>query len=214
MEREIDKHERVRPSKSKQSNQTKIEMWRKAWMRCQSSVEQWENFDLREIYCILERWIPILNKSFNNPLSRLDKYQITMYTYEYQNGPKEIFQLYVEDTPNPQNIKVVYIIFNLCEFMKILKSVLESLSGKNNMYMDEARGTINLFSNTDGYKSKLQKASYHKKRITCYLLFIYTLHALAHLHIYSIYKHAHFNNHKYLSNSLFFKLYYSGYIAR
>lgn len=212
MEREIDKHERVRPSKSKPSNQTKIALWRKAWMRCQSAIEQWENFDLREIYYILERWIPLLNKTFNNPFSRLDKFQITMYSYEYQNGPKEIIQFYTNDTPNPENIKIVYGIFNICDFLKILKSTLESLSGKNNMYMDEARGTINLDMN--GHKSKLQHATYHKKRITSYLLFIYTLHALAHLHIYSIYKHAHFDNHKYLNNSPFFKLYYSGYIAR
>lgn len=212
MEREIDKHERVKPSKSKSSNLTKIEMWRKAWMRCQSSIEQFENFDLKDIHYILEQWIPLLNKTFNNPFSRLDKFQFTMYFYEYQNGPKEIFQFYIDDTPNPENIKIVYLIFNLCDFLKILKSTLECLSGKNNMYMDEARGTLNL--NRDGYKSKLQYAAYHKKRITIYLLFIYMLHALAHLHIYSIYKHAHYDNHKYLNNSPFFKLYYSGYIAR
>ena len=214
MEREIDKHERVQPLKSNRLNQTKIDMWRKAWMKCMSSIEQIENSDLENLYYVLGRWIPILNKSFDSPLSHLDKYQIIMYCYDHQNGPQEIIQFHVDDSPNPENLKYTYMIFNANEFNKVLKFILNCLGGRNNMYVDEARGTINIFDSTTRFGSKGQHAVYHKKRIIRYLLFIYTLHALAHLHIYSIYKHGHYDNHKYLTSSPFFKLYYSGYMAR
>ena len=215
MKRGIDKHEPVvKRFKPNTSNHTKINVWRKAWLKCQSSIEQWGDLELKNIDYVLERWIPILNKTFDNPLSDLHNYEIFLYIYENQNGPREIITFWVNDKPNPRNVTYVYIIFNSNEFRKVVKYVLECLDGKNDMYVDEARGTINISHGDSECRSRTDHAIYHRIRIIRYLLFVYTLHGLAHLHMYSIYKHSFFDNHKYLSNSPFFKLYYSGYISR
>lgn len=212
MEREIDRHERVKSVSPKHNNSTltKIDLWRKAWAQCYDIVDQWETFDIKKFHYVLERWIPILNRVFNYPILHLEtKYQMILLYCDEPCGNKEVIHFIFDDNPTPDGSIKTFIIFNVYEFRKIFKNYCSNFSRNNVMLIDENRGTINMQA-CQGFTNKT--ADYFKYITTYHLLFIYTLHAMAHLNVFHIHDHSHYDNHAYVKDSPFFKLYFYGQI--
>lgn len=207
MERRVDQHEdrrRCRPSPT----HSKIASWREAWTACYNVVSEWDSIDLKRFHFIFERWVSILNRVFDNPV-RIEKYDFTLFYCDSPNGPKEIIHIYMNENQTPDGKTPTYVIFNLHEFRKVHAMYCTNYSKNNQMLVDESRGTVNM-SSESGPCSR--PAHYFKNLTTCQLLFIYTLHALAHLEVFDIYDHAHYDTHMYMRESVFFKIYFYGQI--
>lgn len=82
------------------------------------------------------------------------------------------------------------------------------MSKSNNILANKSRGIVNLSSFSEHESSPAECL----KNATCWhLLFIYTMHALAHLETYENYDHAHYNTHMYVKDSPFYKMYFYGH---
>lgn len=210
MERRIDRHEERR--QQCRNTLSKINMWREAWDGCYRFVDGWQNVDLKRFHHIFEYWVPFLNRVFDSPIRDLSRYQMTMYYCDEPGGPTEVIHLYMDENPSDDGITSVYVIFNLYEFRKIHANYCTSHTKHNQMMVDEARGTINMAAYQGS--NSANPASFFKSMTTLRFLFVFTLHALAHLHIFDQQEHAHYDNHMHIKESNFFKLYFYGQIIR
>lgn len=208
MERPIDRHT-VRKSNSRGPSLSKINQWRDAWIACYQIVEHLQNADIKRFHTIFEKWVPILNYIFHKPIANLERYQAKFYYLNEPNGPKEVIQLYIEENPF-EELTLVYVIFNLYEFNLIHQQFCLNMSKSNQMLVDQGKGTINLLCLNE-YETN--PADYFKLMTCWHLLFIYTLHALAHWETYDKYEHAHYDTHTYLRDSPFFKIFYYGHLT-
>lgn len=211
MERAIDQHEVRRPARSAHATTilTKMNRWRTAWSACYQLVEDWPNCDPKRFHPIFEKWVPILNWIFEKPISNLERYDALFYYCNEPNGPKEIIQLYMDDNPLEDDT-VVHIVFNVYEFTLIHKQYCLNMCKNNQMLFNEARGTINLVSCQE-YDTN--PAEYFQTMTYWQLLFVHTLHALAHWDTYDAYEHAHYDTHFHIRDSPFFKLHFFGRIV-
>lgn len=206
MERSIDKHEIRRPhTRAKTLVLTKINKWRNAWTSCYEIVSEWQRCDLKQFHFIFERWVPILNWIFENPIP-LNNYETHFYYHSEPNGPKEVVHIYMD--PYEKNCRA-HVIFNLYEFNIIRKKYYQHVSKSNNMLVDEARGIVNLSFHKEQEKNP---AEYFQTMTTWQLLFVYTLHALAHWQVFQETGHQHYDSHLNVRESPFFKLYFYGQI--
>lgn len=185
---------------------SKVNTWIDAWTACYEAVQEYTHLDLKQFHTVFEHWVPILNWIFEKPIFHLENYEPYFYYCNQQNGPKEIIQLYME-----QNYKeggtTVHVIFNIYEFDKLHKQFCEQISQSNQLLFNEARGTVNLSSLIDEDRNT---AEYFRIMTGWQLLFIHTLHALAHWDIYDKYRHSHYDTHLYMKESPFYKFYCCG----
>lgn len=207
--RPIDHHE-TRSHLKKFKPTSKVKKWREAWSACYRVVEEYSYMDLKQFHKIFERWVPILNIIFENTIPKLDKYDPTFFYCNQANGPKEIIKLYMDE--NIVNGRITtYIIFNIYEFNIIHKQYCTEYAKSNQMNYNEARGTVNLTSLMES--DQHNPAEYFKLMSCWYLLFIYTLHALAHWDTYDKYDHGYYDTHSYVRDSPFFKFHFYGQIV-
>lgn len=209
VERPIDKHESYRTLTNLQPT-SKVARWREAWNACYQVVENIPTVNLKEFHIIFERWVPILNWIFGRPIPKLDRYS-PIFFYSFQpNGPKEIIKLYMDENALEDSTQV-YIIFNVHEFQIIKKRYCLDYTASNQMLYNEARGTVNLSSIL---QNEQQNPAEYFQTMTCWhLLFIYTLHALAHWDVYDKYEHCYYDSHLYLNQSPFYKFYFYGQVV-
>lgn len=209
-ERPIDRHESRRNPTNIRS-MSRVNKWRDAWSACYRIVEEFTVVDLKQFHTIFERWVPILNWIFDRPIHHLNRYE-PIFFYCYQpNGPKEIIKLYMDENVIDEHI-VVYIIFNVYEFTIIQRRYCLDYTKSNQMLYNEARGTVNLASMIENEQSNLNPAEYFQTMTCWHLLFIYTLHALAHWDAYDKYEHAHYDTHLNVRDSPFFKFHFYGQV--
>lgn len=209
MERSIDQHEVRRSRATVSSTLAKIAQWREAWIACYQVVEDWQTCDLKRFHTIFERWVPILNWVFKNPIPHLERYNVLFYYCQQSNGPKEILQLYMDENPVEAET-TVHVVFNLYEFNLIHKHYCQNMGKSNQLLVNEARGTVNLSS---CHEYDCNPADYFQTMTTWQMLFLYTLHALAHWDAYDKYEHGYYDTHLYVRDSPFFKLYFYGQIV-
>lgn len=202
-ERPIDTHETRR---TRNFAVNKVSKWLDAWIACYHVVEDSTSPNLKSFHQIFERWVPILNWIFEKPIFDLEAYDPKFYYCHEPNGPKEIIQLYFEENPSVQ-ITTIHVIFNLYEFNMIHKKFCVELSRSNQLLVNEGRGTIDLSS---AMEHQQDSAQYFQTMMSWQLLFIYTLHAMAHFDIYNKYRHAHYDTHQYMRDSPFYKFYCCG----
>lgn len=203
-ERPIDRHESRRHGRSYAVS--KVSKWIDAWTACYEIVQDQTGLDLKQFHLIFERWVPILNWIFQKPIFRLEKYVPYFYYCHQQNGPKEIIHLYMEPDFN-EGGTIVHVVFNFHEFNLIHKKYCTELSKSNELLFNEARGTINLSSLMDEERNS---AEYFQIMTGWQLLFIHTLHALAHWNMYDKYRHAHYDTHLPIKESPFYNFYCCG----
>lgn len=211
MVREIDRHEVRKPGPASVVH-SRIAQWRDLWTDCFRVVDEWDANDLRRFHYVLERWIPLMNRHLDYPISDTDRFDVTFYYCDEPSGPKEILQLYMDETATPEGKTSVFVVFNLCEFRKIHRQYCNDFTRNNQMLVDEARGTINL--SAAAFDGAAHPAGYFKNLTTWQLLFVYALHALAHLDVFDTYDHAHYDSHMYVKDSPFFRLHFYGQIVR
>lgn len=204
---EEDEHE-IRRTVSRGAS--KVSRWRDAWSACYQMVEELDPNDLRHFHTVFEKWVPILNWIFDSPISNLERYDPVFYYCTEPNGPKEILQLYFSENRYDDDHVTVNVIFNLHEFMAIHRLYVSNFSKSNAMLVNEARGTINMTSLED---CDYDPAVYFKNMTTWQLLFIFTCHALTHFEAYNTLEHAHYDDHLYARDSVFYKLHFLGQIV-
>lgn len=203
-ERPIDRHESRRHGRSFAIS--KVSKWIDAWNACYEVVQDQISLDLTQFHLVFERWVPILNWIFQKPIFQLENYTPFFYYCNQQNGPKEIIQLYIENDFNEGGY-FVHVILNVHEFNLIHKKYCAELSKANQLLFNEARGTINLSSLLDDERNT---AEYFQIMTGWQLLFIHTLHALAHWDLFDKYRHAHYDTHLAMRESPFYKFYCCG----
>lgn len=208
-DRPIDRHE-IRRSARPSSNVGHINRWRDAWLACYQVVQDWPSVELTRFHDVFQVWISTLNWVFEHPISNLERYEPTFYYCNENPGPKEIVQLYMGENRLDDRIPV-YVVFNLFEFRKIHRQYCANMTKSNRMLVDEARGTINVGSFDEEYGG--DPAAYFQNMTAWQLLFIFTLHALAHWDAYDKYDHCHYDSHMHVRDSPFFKLYFYGQIV-
>lgn len=208
-ERQIDRHESKRKSSNIRS-MSRVNKWRDAWKACYCVVEEFTTVDLRQFHTIFERWVPILNWIFDRPIHRLDRYEPIFYYCNQPNGPKEIIKLYMDENVTDDQI-TVYIIFNIYEFLIIQRRYCLDYTKSNQMLFNDARGTVNLASMMENEQHN--PAEYFQTMTCWHLLFIYTLHALAHWDAYDKYEHGYYDSHLNVRDSPFFKFHFYGQIV-
>ena len=208
-ERPIDRHESKRARIVRPLAVSRVNTWIDAWTACYEAVQEYTSLDLKHFHTVFEHWVPILNWIFQKPIFHLENYEPYFYYCNQQNGPKEIIHLCME-----QNLveggTIVHIIFNIYEFDKLHKQFCDQFSKPNQFLYNEARGTINLATLMDEERNT---AEYFRLMMSWQLLFIHTLHALAHWDIYDKYRHAHYDTHLYMKESPFYKFYCCGDIV-
>lgn len=209
MERTIDKHENRKNCRNA-NVRGKIGLWRQAWTKCIQVVEDWNAADLRKFHFVFEQWIPLLNRIFESPIDKLERYRMSFYYCDEPNGPKELIHLYMDENETFEGVVPVYVIFNLYDFRKLHQTYCANFSKNNKLLVDEARGTINMAAR-QGMQGD-SPASYFQNHVTWILLFISTLHALAHLEVFDKYDHAFYDNHSHVRDSIFYKLWFYGRI--
>lgn len=205
-ERPIDRHESKRSKLNRSAAAGKVNQWMDAWTACYEAVQNYSNVDLRNFHRIFEHWVPLLNWIFQKPILHLEDYEPYFYYCTQPNGPKEIIHLYME-----QNLveggTTVHVVFNLYEFTLLHKKFCEEFSKSHQTLCNEARGTVNLSSLMEEERNT---AEYFQKMTCWQLLFIHTLHALAHWDVYDKYRHAHYDTHLCMKESPFYKFYCCG----
>ena len=209
-ERPIDRHEINRTSNFRSIS--KINKWRDAWLACYRIVEEFTTVDIKQFHSIFERWVPILNWVFDRPIHPLDRYDAEFYYCNQPNGPNEIIKLYFDDDPKEEIDSIpVYVVFNVYEFQIIQKRYCLDYTKSNQMVFNEARGTVNLRAALEN--ERYNPAEYFQTMTCWHLLFIYTLHALAHWDTYNKYDNGHYDTHLYVRDSPFFKFHFYGQIV-
>lgn len=207
MNRGIDHHEVRRPTGN--TTQTKLNMWREAWNACYQVIQQWDCCDLRRFHIIFEYWVPLLNIILNKPIPNLERYQVYFYYCTEPSGPKEIIHMYVDENPLDERMDV-HIVFNVREFNALHSSYCCDLNKSNQLLVNEERGTINMaYSNN----YECNPADYFKTMAKWQMLFVHTLHVLAHWDVYDKYDHAHYDTHLHLRDSPFYKVYFYGQVV-
>lgn len=210
-ERPIDSHESKRKKVAVDRRcRSRVDRWIQAWTACYEITQDYSHLELKQFHAVFERWVPILNWIFEKPIRHLDTYDPYFYYCTAPNGPKEMIQLYMEQDL-AEGGTFVHIIFNLYEFNVIYKRACQELAKSNQLLFNEARGTVNLSTLLD---EETNTAEYFQSMTCWQLLFIYTLHALAHWDIYDSYKHAHYDTHLYMKESVFYKFYCRGDLIR
>lgn len=188
---------------------SKVSKWRDAWNTCYQLVEGRDPNDLRNFHNVFEKWVPALNRIFENPIQNLERYEPVFYYCTDPGGPKEIIQLYFAENSLDEHV-TVNVIFNLFEFRLIHRDYCANLSKSNQMLVNEARGTINMSSLEDyGH----DPAKYFQDMTTIQMLFIFTAHACAHWEMYNKCEHAHYDDHLGVRDSKFYKFHFPGQIV-
>lgn len=216
--RRIDRHEvRQRPYPSPTTDTrhftslTKINQWRNAWTACYKIVQDWPHVDYTRFHDVFQYWVPIINWIFESPIN-LHRYQATFQYCNETPGPKEIIQIYMGEMRTSDEKIPTFIIFNVYEFRKILTQYCADMARTNRLMVDEARGTINTLA-LDDAEMVLDPAEFFKTMTAWELLFIFTLHALAHWDTFDKYDHCHYDTHQYVRDSVFFKMSFYGQIV-
>lgn len=208
MDRTIDHHDSQRPRRNN-AVLNRVGKWRDAWTACHFIAEGYTSKNLKSFHMVLSQWIPVINWIFGNPIDNLDQTVPLFYYCNEPHGPKEILQFYMEPDLRENGERYMHIIFNLYEFNAIRNNYCDNMSRHNHMLVDEARGTIN-FSVMDDEQGVHNPAEYFKHMTTWQLLFVYTMHFLAHWDIYERYHHANYDTHLRLKESDFYNLFYFG----
>lgn len=208
MERPIDSHE-VRRSKKMSDRPNKINQWRDAWLACYDVVCDWQSVNLNQFHLIFEKWVPMINFIFGNPI-KLNRYEPFFCYNNATSGPKEIIHLYIDNSMFEEKSEA-YIIFNMFEFKKIQREYCFDLSKSNQMLIDEARGTVNL---NHFMEHEANPADYFKLMTTWQLLFVCTVHLLSHWDTFDKYDNSDYENHILPRESPFSKLYFYGQMVR
>lgn len=194
---------------SQPSVSSKIEIWEQSWLACAYILSSYNSFLINTYHVLIEKWIPILNKTHNFPLQKLSQYLPIFVYCEKPNNLKEIISIFFDLQSDDINIPM-YIIFNVPLFKK-LHNLYISLSYTNNtINYDLDRGVVNL-SNRNFFN--LQPADYYKLSSCWYLLFIAVNHALTHVESFEKYDTASYNSHENFKKSSFHKLYLHGRIT-
>lgn len=207
-ERPIDRHESKR-NLSNSRSVSRVNKWRDAWAACYGVVEEFTTVDLKQFHTVFERWVPILNWIFDRPIYKLNRYDPIFFYCHQSNGPKEIIKLYMDENVTDEQI-TVYVIFNVYEFQIIQRRYCLDYSKSNQMLYNEARGTVNLSSMME--IDQHNPAEYFQTMTCWHLLFIYTLHALAHWDAYDKYEHCYYDTHLNVRDSPFFKFHFYGQV--
>lgn len=206
MERRIDHHDSQRP-RHNSAVLNHVGKWRDAWSACNFVAEDYTAKDLQNFHIVLSQWIPILNWIFGDAIDNLDQIVPWFYYCNEPHGPKEILQFFMEPNIRENGERHMHIVFNLYEFINIRDNYCANMSRNNHMLVDEARGTIN-FSVID--EEQGNPAEYFKHMTTWQMLFMYTMHFMAHWDTYERYNHANYDTHLNMKQSKFYNLYYHG----
>lgn len=208
-ERPIDRHESKRDKITRALTTSKVHQWIDAWTACYEAVQENTCLDLKNFHRVFEHWVPILNWIFEKPIFHLEHYEPYFYYCTQPNGPKEILQLYMEQNLTDGKT-IVHVIFNVYDFNVLHKRFCEQLSKSNQLLFNEARGTVNLSSLLNESGQERNTAEYFQMMTCWQLLFIHTLHALAHWDLYDKHQHAHYDTHLSMKESPFYKFYCCG----
>lgn len=210
VERPIDRHEYKRNNLNFKSV-SKVNKWRDAWLACYRVVEEYTAVDIKQFHTIFERWVPILNCIFDQPIYQLDRYEPIFFYCNQPNGPNEVIRLYFDENRMADETQIVYIIFNVYAFHDTQKKYCLEYTKSNQMLYNESRGTINLQCMME---NDLYNPAEYFQTMTCWqLLFIYTLHALSHWDAYDKYENSCYDTHIYVRDSPFFKFYFYGQVV-
>lgn len=186
----------------------KIEIWERSWLACANILMTYNTLPINECHCLIEKWIPVINKAHNYPITKLMDF-IPVFIYcDKPNSIKEIFMIYFELHNNDGN-KLMYIVFNVYLFKKLKKLYILTRSKSNQVNHDLDRGVINL-SNSNFLN--IHMADYFKVSTSWYLLFIAINHALSHVDSFFKFDTASYSDHTYSRKSTFFKMYFYGRI--
>lgn len=210
MERRIDKHDERQICRTNLST-SKVPLWRDIWTQCFEVIKDYPTADLKKSHQIIGPWMTIMNQNLDFPIRDLaDRFKFIYFYSEDPVGPKEIIHLYFDENQNIDGKTTVYIIFNLNDFRKLHRNYCSNYTKNNIMYVDEARGTVNMTSYYDGGGSN--PSHYFQNLMTWYFYWIFLLHAMAHLEIYDKYDHAQYDTHLRIRESIFFKIHFYGQI--
>lgn len=186
---------------------SRLHKWRDAWMACFSVVDGHASIHLKNFHNIIGQWITILNWIFGNPIQNLQQYVPYFYYWGVPHGPKEILHMYMDPSVGDNGERYVHIIFNVYEFNKLHREYCDNMNKNNNMLVDEARGTIN-FSMLE--EPTHNPAEFFKYTSAWQLLFLFTIHMMAHWDTFDKYQHANYDTHARVRESEFFNLYFAG----
>lgn len=186
----------------------KIEIWERSWLACANVLMMYNGLHLKEYHVLVEKWIPIINKAHNFPISKLMDFIPVFIYLDKPNPMKEILAIYFELQSNQGN-KLMYIVFNVPLFKKLCRLYISIRSKSNQINHDLDRGVINL---TNFNFLNIHAADYFKASTSWYLLFIAVNHALTHIESFEKYDTASYSDHSYARKSAFFKLYFYGRI--
>lgn len=200
MEREIDTYEEFHSTPRKVVN--RVQAWKDAWFLCMQTLGNFDSTDIDNFHLIIERWIPLINKAHDNPITRLNEYEVSFYYLRQPVELKEILCAFFGEVPINDRIPL-YIIFNVYYFKKIFQQYCNIYASKNQMNVDLDRGTVNLW---EGRDFKMNTADYFKINATWQFLFILIHHMLAHIDIYEKAGSARYHRHDAMHTSPFFKL--------
>lgn len=205
MERGIDHHDSRAPSRAF-TTVNRVARWRDAWTACMYTAENYSAKNIKSFHLVLSQWIPLLNYMFGGPIM-LKNYILIFYYCREPNGPKEVFQFYVESTIREKGVRVMHIVFNSKAFETVVENYCSNVSRNNHMLVDDGRGTIN-FSVME--ETVHNPAEFFHYTTTWQMLFLYTLHFMAHWDLFHKSNHANFDTHARLNESEFYNMYYHG----
>lgn len=140
----------------------------------------------------------------------MDKYIPFFYYSNDPHGSKEILHMYMDPQVGDNNERYMHIVFNLYEFNKIRREYCDNMNRNNHMLVDEARGIINFSIMEDTLHNP---AEYFQHTTTWQMLFLFTLHFMAHWDTYDKYQHANYDTHMRVRESDFYNLYFYGQIV-
>lgn len=208
MERNIDHHDSQRPTRTNSTN--RVSRWRDAWTICSHIADGYSTVNLKNFHSIFNQWVSVINWTFGNPIHPLNQYIPYFYYCNEPHGPKEILHMYMDPNIGENNEKFLHIFFNLYEFNKIKRDYCDNMNRSNHMLVDEARGTINFSFLEDNVHNP---AEYFQHAVTWQLLFLYTMHLLAHWDTYDKYQHCNYDTHMRVRESEFYNMYFYGQLV-
>lgn len=195
------------------AKRSRVHTWREAWIACHRVVDQFNAVDLKQFHCVFERWVPLLNRAFDDPI-QLDRYSFTFYYCDESVGPKEILQLYMDESTTEEGKTCVYVVFHVHKFRQVHKTYCDDYSRNNRLLVDEARGTVHLSGIGRDGCGVGAPPQYFKSLATWIALFSFTMHAMAHLEAFDRTDHAHYDTHMIVRDSVFYKLVVYGVLGR
>ncbi|GFR14651.1 uncharacterized protein TNCT_490031 [Trichonephila clavata] len=198
MERSIDHHESQSPPGRTSAGSNRVTKWRDAWTACFTVLEGYSSTNLKNFHLVFGQWVSILNWIFGNPIRPLRQYVPYFYYCKEPNGPKEILHMYMDPNVGENNEHFIHIFLNLYELNKIRRDYCENVNRNNPMLVDEARGTINFSVLEDTINNP---AEYFQHISTWQMLFVHTLHLMAHWDTYDKNQHANYDTHMQFKDS-------------